>query len=265
METKTRISIIFVNYQSSRYLRGAFESLFSLEPETDFFEVIVANNDVSEYDSLRDLQQAFPFSIIETGGNVGFGHANNAGADRARGEILAFINPDVLWTGTCLRKIAGFLDENRKVGVLGMAILDENNRPEAWSAGFEPSLATLLWNNVFPFRRSFHEEKGPSFFDWVSGGALFVRRDLFFEIGGFDDRFFLYFEDVDLCTEARKHGVFVARHAGFPVIHLGSKSHASARLQKKHFYDSQQKYFDKHRPKWEGTILSWLQSVFCHT
>lgn len=265
MSANPHISLIFVNYRSARYLAGALESLFSFERETDLFEVIVVNNDVSEGERLQELKQSLPFLLIESGENSGFGSGNNRGVSLARGKILAFINPDVLWTGAHLHKIARFFDEEEKIGVLGMALLGEDKRPEAWSAGREPSLATLFRNNISPARQALREKEGLSFPDWVSGGGLFVRAGLFSAIGGFDERFFLYFEDVDLCTEVRQRGFLVAHHSSFPLIHLGGRSQHSERLQKKRFYASQRKYFGKRRPGWEGKALACLHTLFFRT
>lgn len=263
MSANPDISLVFVNYRSARYLSSALESLFSFERETALFEVIVVNNDASESADLCELRRTFPFLLIESRENIGFGGGNNRGALQARGKILGFINPDVLWTGAHLHKIERFFDEEAKIGVLGMALLDENKRPEIWSAGTDPSLGTLFRNNLLPAKRGFLDKEAVSFPDWVSGGGLFIREELFSVIGGFDERFFLYFEDVDLCAEVRKRGFLAARHSSFPLIHLRGKSQHSECLQKKHFYASQRQYFGKHRPWWESKILACLQLFFC--
>ncbi len=263
MNANPHISLIFVNYQSVRYLSSALESLFSFERETDLFEVIVVNNDVSESKDLEILKQSFPFLLLESGGNIGFGGGNNRGAAVARGDILGFINPDVLWIGTYLLRIEFLFSQKKRIGVLGMALLAENKHQEAWSVGMEPSIPRLFRDNLFPAKQAFWKKTGLSSSDWVSGGGLFIRTELFSAIDGFDEHFFLYFEDVDLCTEARKRGFLVAHHPSFPLIHLGGKSNPSTRFQKKHFYASQKQYFAKHRPRWESKVLACLQFFFC--
>lgn len=261
MNTSPAVSLVFVNYRSAQYLAAALESLFSFEKEADFFEVIVVNNDPSENAALLALKQTFSFLLIESGGNTGFSRGNNLGAKRARGEVLGFINPDVLWVGVSLQKIARAFDEDSRLGVLGMALLTLDRKPEAWSVGAAPCLATLLLNNLFPARRTPWLGQKPFFSDWVSGCALFVRKELFVKVGGFDERFFLYFEDVDLCEKVRHRGFSVACHPEIPLIHLGGKSQKSQRLQKQYFLLSQREYFYKYRPKWEGAILRCLQSI----
>lgn len=264
MNTNPQVSLIFVNYRSAWYLKKALESLFSFEKEKYFFEVIIVNNDSTEQSTLEELKQTFPFLLIENSENIGFGGGNNIGVRQARGGIVGFINPDVLWIGTYLRGIAGIFDEKKNVGILGMRMLDIDKKEEAWSAGKEPSLANLFRNNIFPLRRSHWKTGELAFSDWVSGGALFIRKNLFSLIGGFDERFFLYFEDVDLCKKVRARGFSVVRHRAYPLIHLGGKSRPSAHLQKTHFYLSQKKYFEKYRPVWENKILRLLQFFFCN-
>lgn len=262
MNAKPAISLIFVNYRSVRYLAKALESLFSFERDQRLFEVIVVNNDASESKDLAILKQSFPFLLLESEDNIGFGSGNNRGAAVAQGDILGFINPDVLWTGTYLCPIEQFFSREKRIGVLGLTLLTEDKHPEAWSVGMAPSIFRLVQNNLFPLKQAFWKKAGLSFPDWVSGGALFIRTEIFSEIGGFDERFFLYFEDVDLCSAVRKRGLAVACDPAFSLIHLGGKSKHSKTLQKQHFYASQQKYFDKHRPGWESKLLSALHTFF---
>ena len=185
MDASPHISLVFVNYRSAQCLAAALRSLFSFERETDFFEVIVVNNDASENPVLLALKQSLPFVLIESGSNVGFGRGSNLGAGQARGKIIGFINPDVLWTGAHLRGIAGVFDGERNIGVLGMALMDADRKPEPWSAGDAPSLANLFRNNLLPSRQASWGTAAASFPDWVSGGALFIRAELFSAIGAF--------------------------------------------------------------------------------
>lgn len=263
MNVSPNISIIFVNYRSAVYLQKALMSLFHFEQDTDFFEVIVVNNDPTENTVLRALQKEYPFLLIESGANLGFGRASNLGATKARGAILTFINPDVVWLKRCTEEIALIFDNNQTIGVVGMALLTEDQKPEPWSAGRAPSIGRLLLNNIMGDRQCLRAYRSLTPVDWVSGGGLSVRKDLFSVIGGFDERFFLYFEDVDLCTEVRQRGFSVVRHPDIPLLHFGGKSKYSTYLQKKHFYTSQKQYFNKWRPFWERRMLSWFQFFYC--
>jgi len=262
MNIQPKISLIFVNYRSVKYLKKALESLFSFEKEDALFEIIVINNDNSENEELLQMKKQLPFLLIQNDTNIGFGAGNNVGAKQARGSILGFINPDILWREENLHAIGTFFDKKKEVGILGMTILDPEGKEEEWSVGKAPGLANLFWNNVLPVKKNSSEIRRVSLFDWVSGGALFIRKDLFFLASGFDEQFFLYFEDVDLCTRVRALGAAVVRHPDFAITHLGGKSKHSTNLQKKQFYSSQRKYFEKHRPLGENKILSILHFLF---
>lgn len=265
MNSQPKISLIFVNYRSARYLEEALKSLFSFEKETDLFEVIVVNNDNAEREVLLELNKSFRFLLIQNNDNVGFGAGNNKGAKQAKGSILGFINPDIFWTGASLLAIEKFFDEKKETGILGMTMLDEEGKTEKWSVGEEPSLVTLFRNNLFLIKNLFSKTQKISFFDWVSGGALFIRKDIFSLANGFDEQFFLYFEDVDLCKKVRNLGFSIVRHSDYIITHLGGKSKHSTILQKKQFYISQKKYFKKHRPLWENKILQFLHFFFCNS
>ncbi|MDD2766866.1 MAG: glycosyltransferase family 2 protein [Candidatus Moranbacteria bacterium] len=264
MNTRPLISLIFVNYQSVYYLKSALESIFSFEKESNLFEIIVVNNDKKEELSLKKLQKRFPFILKENECNNGFGAGNNRGAQEAQGDILGFINPDVLWIKKSLHEIRTLFIEQENIGVLGMMLVDEKNQEEPWGCGYEPTLHRLFWNNITPKHQNRWQKSGLSFPDWVSGCGLFIRKDLFFYRKGFDEQFFLYFEDVDLCKKVREGGFLVARQTNLPLLHFGGKSTHSKEKQKNQFYISQKKYYKKHRPLWENIVLFCLHSLFRH-
>ncbi len=252
MGKKPRVSLIFVNYQSVIYLKKALESLFLLETKKDFFEVIVVNNDISEKEEILSLSKTFPIHLVFLDNNSGFGTASNAGSLVSQGDILGFINPDTLWVQESLPSLAHFLQKHTSIGVLGMMMYTAYNKEDILSFGSEPTFFSLLKENIFGYKRK-------KTVDFVSGGALFITKRVFEEIGRFDENFFLYFEDVDLCQRVKQKGLSVVRNKDFPIIHLGGKSQNDKKKQKKEFYTSQRKYFQKHRPIWEQKALSFCQ------
>jgi len=132
-----------------------------------------------------------------------------------------------------------------------MALLDTEKRSEAWSYGKEPSLVTLFFNNLFPAQCDARLEREAFFPGLGQRRRSFVRAELFAEIGGFDEQFFLYFEDVDLCKEARQRGFLVMGYPEFSLIHLGGKAGNHGVFSKKH-YALSQGIFSQASSRWEG-------------
>lgn len=270
MDGQIDFSLIVVNYRSGRYLAGALESLWRVE-DAHQLEVIVVNNDPDESKLLVYLNRTFPFCLLESGSNLGFGGGSNLGARAARGRIIGFINPDTLWGEAKLDGVLRMFEADHSLGALGLLLTGSDGQSERWSYGSEPTLARLLRNNLVPFPDYWSESRGGGLqetlrnVDWVSGGALFVRRDVFVSIGGYDEGFFLYFEDVDLCRRIRQRGYAVKLAPSLSVFHFGGKSHPSSEVQKRHFFVSQDRYFAKHRPAVEGSIVRcfrWLRYGF---
>lgn len=259
MQKKPLFSVIFVNYQSADILRRALRSL----PEMWQLEIIVVNNDRSEEKKLEALRREIDFFLISSGENIGFGAGANLGALHARGEYIFFLNPDAFWQWGTFSEASRFFRLHPKVAVVGVKIIDFSGFPEKWSVGMPMSFFELVKNNIgLPSSRHILESKKPIGVGWVSGAAMFVRKSAFEKIGGFDERFFLYFEDADLCYRIRKECGSVVFYPDIAIHHDGGGSCSSVSLQKAEFYRSQRLYFEKHRSKDEQWSLSALRLLF---
>ena len=234
MTPKLPTSLIFVNYHSVWQLSFALTRLFAIEKNRARYEVIVVNNDVRETLALERLQVLLKFTLLENGRNSGFGSACNRGAEVATGELLGFINPDTAWTEELLAGMINLFRTDVSLGIMGLHLVDECGVPEAWSGGKFLTLLQVIVNNLFPTpvgRPSGSEER----LDWVSGAGLFLSNSLFRTLNGFDQNFFLYFEDVDLCLRAQTLGYAVKKDPHYRLIHFGGKSYESKTMQKRHF------------------------------
>lgn len=259
MIAEPTFSLIFVNYHSVWQLSSALESLFMKEPDRQRYEVVVVNNDALERAALGKLQRLLGFTLLESSENRGFGSACNLGAAHASGSIIGFINPDTLWQGVFLSEIAHVFQGTPLLGVLGLTLLDSVGAPELWSGGAFPSVRQMIKNNFLP--EYVHRLLPRDPLDWVSGAGLFIRRETFQAVQGFDQNFFLYFEDVDLCWRVQQRGLVIKRDRRFTLRHFGGQSLAGGSLQKKYFYTSQSIYYKKHRPKWEDLFLQSVHAV----
>lgn len=262
MADSPSISLVFVNYRSVFSLSLALESLFYFEQERASFEIIIVNNDREEEQAILALGRKLGLRVYTLAVNSGFGSAANFGAAQARGEFVAFINPDTVWQYPILDGITHFFHDSKEEQVLGVRLFDRYGRPEAFSRGAAPRFSTLLLQNIFPF---YSQAVTRPPYDWVSGAALFLPKTLFQRMNGFDERFFLYFEDVDLCLRAQEQGAKIVSIDQFFLLHQGGKSFSSSKEQKRHFYISQQRYYAKHRSPWEGYLLRVLHAACLKT
>ncbi|TXG77154.1 glycosyltransferase [Candidatus Dojkabacteria bacterium] len=255
------LSLIFVNYQSSSFLMKAIDSW--RKPLKDIpFEVIIVNNDVEEQAQIAELARQEGVRVEQMGYNSGFGAASNRGAAIARGTWFFFLNPDTQYAsgdGSSLLPI--FAAYPRSFG--GIKLQTPAGVTEAWSSGQFPTFGTLVGNHLWGALKRVSWER-PTFteIDWVSGAALLASRAAFEELGGFDEKYFLYFEDVDLAKRARKREIPVWYSPTLTVQHVGGGSHADHRVQKQSYYQSEQLYFEKYRPTWEKICLRYIQQLF---
>jgi GT2 family glycosyltransferase len=259
---KVDISVIIPNYRSECYLVKSIASVREKIGSLFNAEIILVNND--EKERLENVKNLFKdVFIIDHGKNIGFGAAINLGARIAQGNYLLFLNPDCEIMSGDIRQIIDEFESDKNIGVLGCQLVGENGSIQKWSAGTEMTTVNLIKNNLgFSSSRKIWENENKIKASWVAGTAMFIRKELFKELGGFDEEYFMYFEDVDLCKraeEAKKKNYFFPH---FKVKHHGGGSYEDKKRQKKHYYDSQRHYFKKHNGKISYYILNILQQVF---
>lgn len=259
--TQPRFSLIFVNYRSAKLLEQALLSWQRSDLGVSV-EYILVNNDVMETEVIRVLGEHFGARTVLLEANHGFGEACNRGVAVAEGEYCFFLNPDTEYVSGHLTELEPlFTRYPNSLG--GVHLIDATGRSEAWSAGAFPTFFRLVQYHLLgrPWSPAW-KEQAVSFPDWVSGAALVIPRTVFQRLGGFDRDFFLYFEDVDLAHRLRQSGGRVWRNPTFTVRHLGGGSQPKVSEQKQAYYESQQRYFAKYRPRWEHMVLRTLQKLF---
>ncbi|MDA8102475.1 MAG: glycosyltransferase family 2 protein [Nitrospiraceae bacterium] len=228
------ITAVVVNYNAGDLLRSCVSSLFA----DGASEVVVVDN-ASEDDSLAaakaEVLERYPtchLEVIQTGANLGFGRAVNIGAQAAGGELLAICNPDCSVTPGALGALAAFLAANPAAGVVAPTILDSQGGrypsirrfPSLWISALHASLG-LVWpsNPASRYYRSASE--APLGGDrWASGAFLMLPRRLFLDIGGFDDRYFMFLEDVELCRRLIRKGYQIGYEPEAVVVHHQGRS-----------------------------------------
>lgn len=259
---KKALSVIVVNYKSRAFLEKCISSVFKNVKEIAF-EVILINNDAESISFSSDFSQKMDVKVINSGKNIGFGKACNAGSKKAKGEVLLFLNPDAEIATKNIKLLLDQFSNNPKLGIIGPKLLAAENRAQEWSAGKEVTLPMLIKNNLgFTAGKKIWESTEKVSCAWVSGAAMFIRKSLFERLQGFDEDFFMYFEDIDLCLRARQVGSDVVYYPNFKVKHLSGKSFIDKSVQKKYYYTSQDHYFQKHFSWFVVFLVRTLRSIF---
>jgi hypothetical protein len=255
-----KLSVIIVNYQSERYLQRCLDSLYDCNLGIDF-EIVVVNNDEGE--RLEKIKEKFSSIIlVNSEKNIGFGPACNLGVKHSQGDLLFFLNPDTKIRSN-LSPLLVLWVKNPQIGAVGPKILKENGEVQEWSTGTRMSLVDLIKNNLgFPPSKKIWESSKSREASWVSGAAMFVPRKTFLEIGGFDEKFFMYFEDNDLCQRIKRTGKKIIYFPEIIVMHWGGRSRLNKKDQKKYFYQSQDYYFEKYFGKFQASLLKFLRNFF---
>ncbi len=262
------LSIIIVNYQGWGPLKICLDSLEETMKKADFsLEVIIVDN-ASHDGMLEKFINLYPsFRFFENDGNYGFSNGNNLGARYARGDFLLFLNPD---TVVAPRPISSMLDLARQHPDFFILSSQQENpagRKEN-PFGVFPSFWTI--NNIIRIfyllvtgksRAGKCQRKLFIFPDWVSGSVVLINRKVFDKLNGWDEDFWLYHEDVDLCRRARDAGGKVVLQCHPVIIHQhGGTTRKTVRLTaffKTHVIISRHIYFSKH---FTGLHLFLLQT-----
>ncbi|MEF3691515.1 MAG: glycosyltransferase family 2 protein [Candidatus Moraniibacteriota bacterium] len=276
-----KISFFIVNYKSEGFLKSSLKSIFDKVDLVDF-EIIIINNDEKrlflndfgtknfclETITPEDCEKKRDFIskkiiLVENNKNVGFGKANNLGVLVSQGDILCFLNPDTEIRGENIGELLEKFEKDEGIGVIGPRILERDKSGkfsvQAWSAGKDFGLAEILKGKIglSNSEKIWNSQKVIEA-DWITGACLFIRKRIFLQLGGFDEKFFLYYEDLDLCKRVREAGGKIIFCPKFEIIHLGGKSFAENSKQKELYFASQEYYFKKWFRGGERLLLKML-------
>ncbi len=237
-----QISIILINFESRFFLKNCLKSINQKTLSTEQLEIIIVNN---EKKPLKlELTSDFKITIIENKQNLGFSKACNIGAKKADGKYLFFLNPDTELLITNFSSIVNKFEKNSRLGIVGTQIIEKNrNTPQPWTCGKKTSFLKILFKNSInkPWNKKF-----PIIVDWVSGTAFFIRKSDFKQLNGFDEKFFMYFEDQDLCLRLKSLNKYCLFYPHFSILHHDGQSWPDDNQKKINYYQSQDYFFKKH-------------------
>ncbi len=269
-----KLSVITVAWNSDQFIAEQLSSVFLACQGIKFEQIVVDNG--SQDQTVATIQNNFPqVKLIINKKNMGFAAANNQALDRAKGEYLLFLNPDTHLTANNLKKMLDWMDDHANIGIAGCKLLDQNGRynylagPRRFPKAWEMILLILKIHHLFPrvmrgyLMRSMSPDK-IQIVDSVRGAFMLVRSDICKRLGrAFDPRYFLWFEDVDLCREARILGYEVVYYPEISARDYVGRSFAKRKnlWKQKIFTASMIKYFKKWDPWYKWVLLSVFRPV----
>jgi len=267
---KIDISIIIVNYKSKNELFNCIKSI--KKSRTNFFyEIIVVDNDEKELIKRELLAQFKYVRYIKAKKNLGYGAGNNFGAKYAKGDYLFFLNPDTLVFKNTIENLVRFIKKNDNIAGVSPLMLHKNKKVFFYQGtrklGILEGIFSLSFiDKIFPnnliskkyYYLNWNKKKNKEV-DVLPGSAMFIRRSIFEKVKGFDESFFLYFEENDLCIRIKKlgHKLYIISNAKF--IHHHEVSTSQKKDKDKVFNQSRFLYFKKyHGLFWAKIINFWL-------
>ena len=269
-----KLTVVIVNYNSGEYLEKCIQSLENVRGEADM-EIFVVDNASSDQ-SINNSQKKFPeINYILNSENLGFGKANNQVLKKLKTEYVLILNPDCEVNSGVLKRLLEYMEEDPEVGVATAQIKLANGKIDLTAhRGFPTPWASFLYllgdNSLYHLsNKSFkqiHEV------DSVSGAFFLTGKSILDKVGLFDEDYFMYAEDIDLCYRIKKAGFKITYFPDIEVLHhkgisSGLKKHSQeltrADLETKkrsldHFYETMKIFYKKHYEKIYPAPVNWL-------
>ena len=228
-----KLSIIILSFNTKKLTLDCIKSIFKVYKkniENNELEIIVSDNG-SKDGTLEAVRKLDKVKVFENNKNLGFSKGNNVAAKRALGKYILFLNSDTEIRDEGFIKMIDFMDKNEKIGVLGAKLLNPDGKPQKSCGNFY-----TFFNLLFTiFGKDTFVRKSPNSIqevDWISGASFMMRRDVFEKTRGFDEDFFMYIEDMELCYRVKKIGYKTYFYPNIKLIHkeLGSGNRTFAIL-----------------------------------
>lgn len=268
------ISVSIVSYNTRGLLRACLLSLqMRHEAGEATLEIIVADNGSMD-GSVEMVRSEFPtVRLVETGGNIGYGRANNLALEGAQGRYFFVLNSDTDVEPGALSALLGFMDAHPDVGAAGAQLVLPDGTIQA-SCATDPSLLSVFWEQMYldkllpankvtgAYSMTHWAYNDARAVEQVAGACLFVRREAYQAIGGFDPAYFMYFEDTDFCIRLRRAGWPIWFVPQARIGHrLGASSHADWRVRARmiaSYNQSRYYYYSRYGGRRQGALLKTL-------
>ncbi|MDI9311578.1 MAG: glycosyltransferase family 2 protein [Limnohabitans sp.] len=227
-----QISIIIINFNTLIVTLNCLSSIKEYCQNLDYEIILIDNAPKANYET--DFLSIDPnIQYIKSEKNIGFGAANNLGMSKAKGQYFLLLNSDTLFTNNSLKNCFDYLElnENQEIGMLGCKLL---NKDGSYQDSFYPFIKDSMWNylksnnpllyKTFSISKKFQEPTEIKQVGDISGAFMLLRKDVFFQTGGFDPDFFLYCEETEWCRNRITKQYKICYYPDANIIHLGGQS-----------------------------------------
>ncbi|MEC9027181.1 MAG: glycosyltransferase [Candidatus Neomarinimicrobiota bacterium] len=268
---KNSVSLLIVSYNVRQYIAHAIDAI--IKSDLDDFEIIIIDNNSFDntasylkerYSHLRQIK------IVQNEENIGFGKAINQAASLAKGQYYLILNPDTIIQEETISTLKEYLDSNPEVGMVGPKILNADGTLQLACKRSFPTLGVALpkllgFSRIFPkskwagkYNLTYLDEDEISSVDAISGSCMFIRSFLFHELKGFDERFFMFGEDLDLCSRIWKNNYEIHYVPTTQIVHYQGESVKSAPFDSINaFYNAMILFVDKHFSFGTGWLMKF--------
>ena len=268
---KNSVSLLIVSYNVRQYIAHAIDAI--IKSDLDDFEIIIIDNNSFDntasylkdrYSHLRQIK------IIQNKENIGFGKAINQAASLAKGQYYLILNPDTIIQEETISTLKEYLDSNPEVGMVGPKVLNADGTLQLACKRSFPTLGVALpkllgFSRIFPkskwagkYNLTYLDEDEISSVDAISGSCMFIRSFLFHELKGFDERFFMFGEDLDLCSRIWKNNYEIHYVPTTQIVHYQGESVKSAPFDSINaFYNAMILFVDKHFSFGTGWLMKF--------
>ncbi|MBK8550802.1 MAG: glycosyltransferase family 2 protein [Ignavibacteria bacterium] len=256
------ISVIIINYKQKKFTESCVASVYDNIKSTSF-EVIVINN--SPEDDLSGLEKTYEELKVVSNVNKGFSQANNLGAKHSKGDYLFFLNADTVIRSDFTKEFLSMFG-SKEFGAVGLKLYNEDGTFQL-STGKEINFFNEIKNKEDEQRfrerdNEFIGSKEKEFdkvteADWVTGAAMIIRKVVYEKAGGFDESYFLYYEDADICKRLQKEGLKNYFYPDSDIVHLKGENENPEFRTDTYYYskESQLNYYKKHNGVIDNVLL----------
>ncbi len=266
------VSIIIVHYKVKKILFNCIWSILKVKSDIKA-EIIVVDNDEKKTIG-QELINKFPFiKYIKSPGNIGYGAGMNLGAKDAKGRYLYILNPDTIILNNNIKNLVTFLNKHDEYAIAAPQLMNKHYQVYELQGVKKLTFLRAIFvlsfiNKYFPnnwiagdyWQKNWNKKQIKNV-DVVPGSAFVIRRSIYEKIKGFDEKFFLYFEEFDLCNRVKKMGYKIAIVPDSKIIHFWGKSTAPNSKTDLIFKNSRQYYFTKNYGSILSKILDFMLNI----